>query len=152
MKEWSGYLFIPPFIWSVTRYHSCSQYIPQINWWDAYLGRRTHIHGQLLLFPPSFIRALLSLFFLYHSYSFFLCAHIFIFIFTVHACYLYVTDTLSTPTCTEPPSVECQGLLDQYCIHVVNATVLRGLWTRRVSEPTYRNLRQTDKMGKTAAP
>ena len=51
------------------------------------------------------------LFFLCQSYSFFLCPHIFIFIYTVHAGCLYVTDTLSTPTITEPPSVECQDLL-----------------------------------------
>ena len=51
------------------------------------------------------------LFFLCHSYSFFLCPNIFIFIYTVHAGCLYVTNTLSTPTITEPPSVECQDLL-----------------------------------------
>ena len=51
------------------------------------------------------------LFFLCHSYSFFLCPHIFIFIYTVHAGCLYVTGTLSTPTIMEPPSVECQDLL-----------------------------------------
>ena len=62
-------------------------------------------------FPPSFIQARAFLFFLCHSYSFFLCPHIFIFIFTVHAGYLYVTDTLSTPTITEPPLEECQDLL-----------------------------------------
>ena len=52
-----------------------------------------------------------SFFFLCHSYSFFLFSHIFLFIYTVHAGCLYVTDTLSTPTITEPPSVECQDLL-----------------------------------------
>ena len=41
-------------------------------------------------------------------YSF---AHIFIFVYTVHAGCLYVTDTLSTPTITEPPTMECQNLL-----------------------------------------
>ena len=50
-------------------------------------------------------------FFLCHSYSFFLCPHIFFFIYTVHAGCLYVTDTLSTPTIMEPPSVKCQDLL-----------------------------------------
>ena len=41
----------------------------------------------------------------------FLCPHIFIFIYTVHAGCLYVTDTLSTPTITELPLMECQDLL-----------------------------------------
>ena len=36
--------------------------------------------------------------FLCHSYSFFLCPHIFIFIYMVHASCLYVTDTLSSST------------------------------------------------------
>ena len=31
----------------------------------------------------------------------------------VHAGYLFVTDTLSTPTITEPPSIKCQDLLIQ---------------------------------------
>ena len=38
------------------------------------------------------------------------CPHILIFIYNVRARYLYVTDTLTTPTITEPPSVECQDL------------------------------------------
>ena len=72
---------------------------------------RTHVHGQFPLFPPSFIWALSYLFFLYHPFSFFYCPHIFIFIFPVRVRYLYVTDTLTTPTITEPLSVVCQDLL-----------------------------------------
>ena len=45
------------------------------------------------------------------SIYFYHCPHIFIFIFTVHAGCMYVTDTLLTPTIKEPPSMECQDLL-----------------------------------------
>ena len=62
-------------------------------------------------FPTIIYSGSIISFFLCHSYSLFLCPHIFIFIYTVHAGCLYVTDTLSTPTITEPPSVECQDLL-----------------------------------------
>ena len=55
----------------------------------------------------------LNHFFSFHVINilFFLCPHIFIFIYTLHAGCVYVTDTLLTPTITEPPSVECQDLL-----------------------------------------
>ena len=72
---------------------------------------RSHIHCQLPFFPPSFIRTLSYLFFFIIHFLFFHCSHIFIFIFTVGAGYLYIIDTLSTPTVTDPPSVECQDLL-----------------------------------------
>ena len=36
---------------------------------------------------------------------------LFLAIYALHAGYLFVTDTLSTPTITESPSVECQDLL-----------------------------------------
>ena len=39
------------------------------------------------------------------------CPLLFLAIYALHAWYLFVTDTLSTPTITEPPSVECQDLL-----------------------------------------
>ena len=62
---------------------------------------------QTIIYSGTFISflSLSSILFFFH------CPHIFIFIFTVCAGYLYVTDTLSTPTITEPPSVECQDLL-----------------------------------------
>ena len=59
----------------------------------------------------TFIRAHSYLFFLCHRFYFFHCPHIFIFIFAVHAGYLYVNDTLTTQTIMEPPSVECQDHL-----------------------------------------
>ena len=45
------------------------------------------------------------------SNSIFPCPLLFLAIYALHAGYLFVTDTLSTPTITEPPSVECQDLL-----------------------------------------
>ena len=85
-----------------------------LNWWAAYLGRTEQGH----MFMVNFLFSHHHLFGLNYIFSFFvihilifLCPHIFIFIFTVHAGCLYVTDTLSTPTITEPPSVECQDLL-----------------------------------------
>ena len=39
------------------------------------------------------------------------CPLLFLAIYALHAGYLFVTDTLSTPTTTEPPSMECQDLL-----------------------------------------
>ena len=76
-------------------------------------SKDTYIHGQLPLYPTSFIRALSYFFsfFVIHFLFFFHCPHIFIFVFTVRTGYLYVTDTLSTPTITEPLSVVCQDLL-----------------------------------------
>ena len=48
----------------------------------------------------------------YHlSSCIFPCPHLFLAIYALHAGYLFVTDTLSTPTITEPPSMECQDLL-----------------------------------------
>ena len=61
----------------------------------------------IIIYSGAFISFLsLSSIFLFFHYP-----HIFIFIITVRAGYLYVTDTLSTPAITEPPSVECQELL-----------------------------------------
>ena len=89
------------------------------------------------------------LFFLCHS--FFLCAHIIIFIYTVHDGCLYVTDTLSTPTITEPPSVKCQDLLIpcqiecmekdpeiRKCFTVYNLLAL-ALCTMKLKAESYRN-------------
>ena len=41
LNEWMNEVvtYIPPFIRSMTRSQSGSQYIPQTNWWAAYLGR-----------------------------------------------------------------------------------------------------------------
>ena len=39
------------------------------------------------------------------------CPLLFFYIYALHAGYLFVTDTLSTPTITETPWVECQDLL-----------------------------------------
>ena len=39
------------------------------------------------------------------------CPLLFFAIYALHAGYLFVTDTLSTLTITDPPSVECQDLL-----------------------------------------
>ena len=41
----------------------------------------------------------------------FSCPLLFLAIYALHAGYLFVIDTLPTPTITEPPSVECQDLL-----------------------------------------
>ena len=111
--------YIPPFIrLIVTRSQSRSQYIPQTNWWAAYLGRTVH-SKDTIMFMVNFLFSNHHLFGLNHFYSFciihilfsFAHIHLFIFIFAVRAGCLYVTDTLSTPTITEPPSVECQDLL-----------------------------------------
>ena len=51
------------------------------------------------------------LFFNQFSNCIFPCPILFLAIYALHAGYLFVTDTLSTPTITEPPSVECQDLL-----------------------------------------
>ena len=45
------------------------------------------------------------------SNCFFPCPLLFLAIYALHAGYLFVTDTLSTPTITEPPLMECQDLL-----------------------------------------
>ena len=39
------------------------------------------------------------------------CPLLFLAIYALHAEHLFITNTLSTPTITEPPSVECQDLL-----------------------------------------
>ena len=70
--------YIPPFIRSVTRSQSGSQYIPQTNRRAAYLGRTEQ--GQLFMVNFLSSRAQSMLFFLCHSYSFFFFpfAHIYL--------------------------------------------------------------------------
>ena len=80
--------------------------------WAAYLGRaepgpnakinclfsHRNIFGHFLNFQSS-INCVLP------------CPLLFLAICALHAGYLFVTDTLSTPTIAKPPSVECQDLL-----------------------------------------
>ena len=113
INEWSGYLYTA-FIGSLTRSWSGLLYISQTYQWAAYLGRIElgHMFMVNFLFSHHLFRHI-------HIFSFFIihflffsphCLHVLIFIFTVRAGYLYVTDTLSTPTIMEPLSVECQDL------------------------------------------
>ena len=102
--------YIPPFTRSMTRSQSGSQYgLP--TWveqskdtcaWSTSSFPIIIYSGSII----SFLSLSFIFFFPLPTYT-----DIVIFIYTVHAGCLYVTDTLSTPTFTEPPSVECQDLL-----------------------------------------
>ena len=63
----------------------------------------------------------------HHSNCIFPCPLLFLAIYALHAGYLFVTDTLSTPTITEPPSVECQDLLIPTRLNACVARIDLGL-------------------------
>ena len=89
--------YIPPFIRSVTQSQSGSQYIPQTNWWAAYLeGAHLHCRCQLL-FPSSFIWAQTFLFF-FLSFIFLLRLPTYIHLHFYGACWLSVRDRHSLNT------------------------------------------------------
>ena len=61
-------------------------------------------------FSSSLIRTLSCLSIIFQI-AYFLAHFLLLAIYALHDGYLFATDTLSTPTITEPPSVECQDLL-----------------------------------------
>ena len=85
-------------------YHRLPTWIEQskdTNSWSTSILSRHHLIGHYHL---------LSIFIMHFSFSF--CPHLFIFIFTVNADYLYVADTLSTLAIKpKQASVEFQDLL-----------------------------------------
>ena len=84
--------------------------------WAAYLGRaepgpNAKINCLFSHCHIFYIRALYGLSIIFLVAFFLLPTFIPRHLSYVHARYLFVTDTLLTPTITEPPSVECQELL-----------------------------------------
>ena len=79
MNEWMKWLLIYHLLsgqWPHLKavYSTYHRFIGLPTWVEQ---SKTHIYGQLPLFPPLFIQALSSLFFHYHLFSFFHCPHIF---------------------------------------------------------------------------
>ena len=110
MNEFDTY--IPPNIRLITRYLSGSHTNRRFTADEQ--SRAEQSQDLMLRSTVSFLIVTYSgsfLSFKHLSNCIFPCQLLFLAIYALHAGYLFVTDTLSTPTIAEPPSVECQDPL-----------------------------------------